>query len=446
MKKILPIVFLMFTICLPAAAQELKDSYEGKLISEINVTTQRIYPSIVRNEFDLKEGDVFAKEKYEKACKDIHDLNVFKSVDFSIVEKEDGTLAINIDGKDSYFVFPFMMATGGASNAAAVMLMEQNLFKLGEFSMLMGFFSDLGYGVMSGFGNREGFISLGFSNMDSTQYYYPPNGSYGEVRNAMAPLPNDFESYTLKENSVRLSVSRPLSELVSVSVGYRIVDVDYGGDFPLADDKGSHNAASISLTMSKDMPQAGGGLSSIGMVFGMGTSKLDDMFAKLDEINVGYLLSAGYDNGNKLFGADYYISKGRLNGGIGLEFRNRSMLIFRTDYQYIFDAPFADLIDSDELTGRGTYLRKFKGIKGVGAELSYVVRIFATKKGFAVFSPFIESATVWDRDTGKSKNMPGAGFGISYMFRSFPIPLGLKYTRNLDDGIYDVTFLFGGSF
>lgn len=439
------IILTALIICFLVPFAKAQSSYDGKTISSISIKTSRIHSSIAKRRFLLKEGEIFSEQKYEEAKQSLHDMRIFKTIDFSITENSDDSLSIDIDAKDGYFVFPFLMATGGASNAFAVMLMETNLFKFGEFSMLTGAFSNQGYAIFSGLGINRNFFNINFNNMDYSESVFE-NGSYSNSGLFSPSSKNEFSSineYRVKRDSTRLSWARPLSEHTGFSLGFDFNEINYfGDDYP--DDKGSHNKIVIGLNSSKNMRAQGGGLASIGAIFGLGVSDLKEKFTRLKETKYGYSLSANYENGNRLTDSDFYISKLHIRTGASIELKNRNIFNFNLSAGNSFSSPFSDYIKSGEVLTRGDYSREFRGEQAVGTGISFVQYLLKSKSGFATFSPFIEDALIIN--DGIKKNMTGAGLGFSYMFWKFPFPFGIKYTHNVTDGSYNISALFGGSF
>ena len=105
MKKFL---FLLFLIgYAPAWAQP-----SSVTVGEVHAVSTRMSPQTLKKRFLLKPQDPFTPELYEKAQDDLHDLRVFKKLEFSTQDR-DGKKDIFIQAQDGYYIFPLAFAAGG---------------------------------------------------------------------------------------------------------------------------------------------------------------------------------------------------------------------------------------------------------------------------------------------------------------------------------------------
>jgi hypothetical protein len=186
-------------------------------------------------------------------------------------------------------------------------------------------------------------------------------------------------------------------------------------------------------------------VSSIGALFGVGTSDFGEKFVRLKQEKYGYYQDISYEIGSKFSGSDYDISKLYIRTGLNVEFKNRNIIAFNFSGADAFYSPFYDQINSTELLSRGDYSREFRGDRAFALSAHFIQYLFKKRKtGFVVLCPFVESAFVYKEQ--KQFYMSGIGLACSYTFWKFPFPLGLKYTYDSSDGSYQISALFGGSF
>jgi hypothetical protein len=448
MKKIILLSLLQILFSGSLLYAQDNFAYNGKTIEQINITTQRIAPEIVKNKFIMHEGEVFFEENYDIARQSLHDMRVFKSIDFNLSENENGSISINIDAKDGYYVFPLIFGTGGSKSTFAAALIEANLFKAGEMVFLFGSFSSDGYIAMTGFGLSNNFFNIAFSGMKYTEYVYK-NASYSTSGMFTAEPDEDklgkpANKYDVKNNAFGLSWSRSFYEKVGITAGFSTAGIEYSGDYT-PNDKGTHNKIILGLRSYKNMSPGSGGGGGMGSMFGIGLSDIADKLADLQNSKLGYFAGLTYENGGDLTGSDFGISKTNLKLVGNMEFKKRHVLFIDFAASKAFEAPFFDKIKSkDVLSGKGIYSREFRGDEAAGAGLSFVWFPVKNKTGVLSFVPFIENAIIWNN--GSPQNHAGAGASISYQMWRIPFPVGLNYTQNLNDGSSDVSFVFGGGF
>ena len=107
MKKWLFLLFL-----LPAAAF----GADSSVVGDIHITTTRVDPAVVARKFPLKTGDPFTTQAYEDAQNKLHDMRLFKKLDFD-TETKNGRTDISISAEDGYYFFPLAFFSSGESSA-----------------------------------------------------------------------------------------------------------------------------------------------------------------------------------------------------------------------------------------------------------------------------------------------------------------------------------------
>ena len=118
MKKILTILFLFFSISVFA---------DDLTVRHISVQTTRIHPEVVKNKFPLKRGDIFTHTSYEHAQNKLHDMRLFKKLDFS-TQQDKNEIDIHIRAEDGYYFFPLGFFSSGDKNVLFLSLFEGNFF------------------------------------------------------------------------------------------------------------------------------------------------------------------------------------------------------------------------------------------------------------------------------------------------------------------------------
>ena len=446
MKKLTAIIISIFALFCGFAFAQDENSFEGKVVRSVNVSTKRIKPHIVKNKFLLSEGDSFDAENFGLAKQALHNMRIFKELDFRVTENEDSTIDINIDAQDSYYVFPMVFGKGGSKSAIAITLMQANLFRRGEAAAITGAFNSDGYMLSANLGLSQTFFSVGFSNFDYEEKVYS-NGSYSSSGLFSADDSNNkFEDsiinrYIVDSKSLRASVSRTFFERTSVSAGLELSDVKYKGAV-VPDDKGTHSKIILGVRQSKNFGGAAGSGSGFGAIFGMGLSDVKDFLRDLPKNKYGYLLALNYENGGSYTGSDFSTSQVFLRAAGRVEFKTRHFLTLEAATAHAFETTHFNRIRSGKvLSGNGIYSREFRGESGVGTGASLLFYVLKNKTGVATFTPFVESAVIWD--DGNTRSHTGAGAGISYRFWRLPFPIGVRYTYNFTDNSYNVSAIFG---
>jgi outer membrane protein assembly factor BamA len=413
--------------------------YESYIIDNINVTTKRIRPSVVKNKFALKENDVFSQSLYLQSQDNLHDLRVFKELEFSLIPKEDNKLDINIDARDGYYIFPLAFYTGGKKSAFALSVAEGNLFKYGETLML--FFASGEDGS-----NLSGVISLGnhffqikYTNLNFTRRFYDNNWTSGfgifntsdDEGKFGAPL---RELYTKKDHFSFMYGYTLGKILMFISPEFEYIRYN-----PAADN-GSHNKVTAGIAVREGVGQG----ANMGAMFGYGLSDKKQSLQDLPKPGYGYALAAAYTNGGSWTGADFNISKFTFEAEGAVELKKRHLLNIILKAQSSFNSPVSDEVQStDLLSGNGRYSRQRQGESGAGLSAAFSYFLLRNNTGLLSLQPFYELAYVYDNDY---YHHSGAGATMSYKLWRFPFPVGVNYTRNLSDGSDQFSFVIGGSF
>ena len=113
--------------------------------------------------------------------------------------------------------------------------------------------------------------------------------------------------------------------------------------------------------------------------------------------------------------------------------------------QDAFKASFSDeIVSTDLLSGMGRYDRQIRGSRGAGTAASFIYYLLRNDTGLLSIAPFYEIAYVYAG--GGYRPHSGTGGTLSYKLWRFPFPVGINYTRNLQDGSDQVGFVIGGTF
>ena len=422
-------------------------SYNGKTVKSVNVSAKRIKPSIIKKKFFISEGEIFEDEDYELAKQSLHNMRIFRELNFDISENEDSSIDINIDAKDGYYVFPMLFGTSGSKSTFAIMLIEANAFKRGETAFTFGAFNDDGYAATAAFGFSQIFLALSFSGFEYEERIYE-NASYNSSGLFSSSADNNgkyrdpVKKYNVDAKSVKVSLSKTFFEKTSASLGFDFSDVKYSGT-GAPQDTGSHNKIIANIRYAKNFTSAGAGIGGLGAMFGMGLSDIKDLLAELPKPKYGYSLFVNYENAGDHTGSDYSISKLSAKTAGKVEFKKRHSLTLELSAAKAFETPYFNRIRSLEVMGgRGIYSKDFRGEDAAGAGMSFFFYILKNKKGMASFTPFVETSVVWDN--GYPRNHTGAGAGISYRFWRVPFPFGLRFTYDFTDGGYNISAMLGG--
>ncbi|MDR1684416.1 MAG: hypothetical protein LBR90_03020 [Elusimicrobiota bacterium] len=452
--------FFLTTLCLLAAAalyaQGADDmqhfsAFNGLRVQNINVTATRINPAIVKAKFLMREGDTFNYQNFDDARKALHDMRIFKSVRADAQINAQNNLDININCEDGHFLLPLpVIMSSGGSTAAALILMEANLFKLGELATLTGAYGKAGYLAALGLHLGDNSYSAMFLNQDYTQKIYQ-GGAYnraglfgGKDKDAGRAIANQYD---VKETAAGLSYGRSLGERLSLRFGYAYQDIEYKAAAAAAPpaDAGAHHRLQASVSAYRNIKPGKGVAGAFGSIFGLGTSDKEHRLASLPYIRPGYFASLDYSAGGGYTGADYDISilSAALIGS--LELKTRHTFYVAANAAQTFEGGFSDGVSTKKLlAGKGRYSTQYIGQKGFGGGLFAALFVLKNNTAVAVFEPFVESS--WLFDGAARCNQAGAGASLYVTFWRFQLPLGVNFTKDITNGENTLSFVFGAGF
>ncbi len=415
------------------------EDFDGYAIDTINISATRIKPAVAQERFGLKSGDIFTQEKYQKAQDNLHNLRVFKTLDFAITPKDDKKLDINIDGQDGYYIFPLAFVTGGSKSAFALSVAEGNLFKHGETAFLFAAAGEDGAAASAALAIEDNFFKVSLENLNFEQRFYNNNWSnfYGVFNTAEDE--NKFgtpikTTYT-KQDEFSFLYARKFGSF-SLFAEPAIKHISYNQ--PL--DGGSHNAIAFGASLSENMGQG----ANMGALFGFGLSDKAQSLKDLPRVKYGYNLTAAYKAGGDWSGADYNISKVILEAAASAELKARHRFYLGIKAQDSFDSPFSDgVFSADLLGGNGKYSRQKYGQRGFGFNTAFSYFLLRNNLGLLSLTPFYELAYIYNDGYAHHS---GTGAVLAYKFWRFPFPIGLGYTHNLSDGSNITSFVIGAKF
>ncbi len=437
MKKLIFLFSLFVWAGAPVGAQPVQ-----QVVGEVRASAARMSGKTLQKRFLLKPGDPFTPALFDKAQDDLHDLRVFKKLEFSTQEKN-GKTDIFINAQDGYYIFPLAFASGGKKNAAALSLAAGNLFKQGESTFVFAGGSDDGFTAMAGLNLGDDFISLGFTKLNFDQRFYQNGWSNTFGVFSTTDDEDEYHSSLLgalhtRKEQLALTYMHRFSRTLRAFVRPEYVRYTYS---PRALDNGSHNQITLGLRLSDDVRKG----VNMGALSGYGLTDKKKSLQNLPRPRTGYAANVFYTAGGSWTGSDYEISKLGLEAAGLLEFKNRHMLVAEIRAQDAFKAPFSDRVLSSELlSGLGRYDRQIRGSRGAGAAVSFIYYLLRNETGLLSLAPFYELAYVYAGSRYRPHS--GAGAALTYKLWRFPFPFGINYTRNLQDGSDTVGFVFGGKF
>lgn len=415
----------------------------AQTVGDITAAATRMSAQTLKKYFPLKSGDAFTAEAYDKAQDELHNLRVFKKLDFSATPAPDDKINIHINAQDGSYIFPIAFFSGGAKSVGAVSLAGGNLFKQGESTFaFVGGSSD---GVAARIGGRLGnnSLSAGFEKLYFDQRFYQHNwiNSFGvfSTTDGEEEYKDKLTGQThTKKDSFSLTFSHRFSRTVRAFVRPEYVRYAYSQN---QFDSGSHNQISFGLHWTDDIRQG----ANMGALSGYGLSDKAKTLQNLPRARSGYALGAEYTAGGKWTGADYTVSKLALEGAWVLELKTRHLFIVQAKAQEAFNASFSDQPLSSEVLPRlGRYDRQRRGSRGAGIGGTFVYYLLRNQTGLLSAAPFYEAACMYAGNTCRLQS--GAGATVTYRLWRFPLPVGLNYTRALEDGNNVFGFVMGGAF
>ena len=412
---------------------------ENITVGEIRIYTTRIDPAVVAKQFPLKTGDPFTPQAYEEAQNKLHDMRLFKKLDFS-TEQTDGKTNISIHAEDGYYFFPLAFFSSGDKDVFFMSLFEGNFFKKGETAFALGGISDDGYTFSGGVSIQNHFFHIGFTKLDTELRFYQDHWSsmYGVMNVADdekeygAPL----YRWNMRDYDFKLTYAYAFGDF-NAFVSPQFKHTSYSEKA----DGGNHNQFSAGLSYRKRIRTSSG----MGAWFGFGLSDKQNMLSDMPAPRFSYAADAAFTKGGNWFGADYDITKLSLNFLWQMELKQHHILSVQAKGQNAYGSAFSDqILSSDLLSGQGRYRRLIRGRRGAGAAVSFLFYLLRNDTGLLALRPFYELAYVYTQNAYRDHS--GAGATLSYKFWRFPFPLGINYTRNLSDNSDIVSFVFGGQF
>lgn len=435
------IFYFTFLFCLPVFAQSDKSlaKYNGKTIQEIQIKTKRVDPKVVRHNFLLQEGELFEEGRYKRAIENLHNMRIFKKLDFKVDRTPQDNLIIRVEGEDGAYVFPLAFISGGGQKGVGVTLVEGNYLKKGEMIYTFMGFGDDGIMAILGGAYEDYYASIKFENLSFYRRFYDHNwvsmkGIFGSDRDKKH-FSNPLSEVYQKQDKLSLTLARTKNDFTI----FLTPEYFYLNSADKLND-GMHSTLTIGVNYQRDMRLG----TNFGALFGYGLSDKKEALKDLAQRKMGYKLASSFQQGYKWAGNSYKILKLYTEAQTNIEFRNRNLLLFYLKWQNSFGSPFEDKVQTHDLLDYGKHLRQRYGRQGVGTGLSYVWYILRDKVGLLSFSPFYEFATVYEDKHYYSQS--GVGANLAYQFWRFPWPVGLNYTYGINDSCHQVSFMIGAKF
>ena len=429
-------VFLaLLALCWTAAAAAENTSVVG----EINISTTRIDPAVVAHKFPLKKGQPFTWPAFEKAQEKLHDMRLFKKLDFSAKPNGNKT-DISITAEDGYYFFPLTFFSSGDKDVFFLSLFEGNFLKKGETLFATAGLSDDGYAFSGGLSILDHFFMVSFTKLDAQQRFYE---DYWSSMHGVLSVSKDEDKFgtplykwDMRDYNLRLLYAREIGDF-SAFISPEFKHLSYSADV----DAGNHNQWTFGLTYRRNVRTSSG----MGALFGFGLSDKKKMLADLPAPLYAYAADISFTSGGAWTGADYDITKLTLNALWQTETRVHHTFYIQFKAQDAYGSPFSDqVLSTDLLGGQGRYRRLIRGRRGAGMTVSFLYYLLRNDTGLLSLQPFYDLAYVYAG--GAYRDHSGTGATLAYKFWRFPFPLGINYTRNLSDQSNVVAFVVGGSF
>ncbi len=430
MKKLFCLLLLVLSCPLHAQPQTVGD---------IHITTTRIDPAVVARKFPLKTGDTFIPRLYEEAQNKLHDMRLFKKLDFS-TQPHDGKVDISINAQDGYYFFPLTFFSSGDKDVFFLSLFEGNFLKKGETAFATAGISDDGYSFSGGISLEDNFFLVSFTKLDTQLRFYDDfwSSTYGvlNVAKDKDEYGDPLYQWDMRDYKLRLLYARTLGDF-NLFLSPEFKNVSYNTQA----DAGNHNQWTAGLSYRRNIRTSAG----MGALFGFGLSDKKKMLADLPAAQYAYAADLSFTWGGKWSGADYDITKLSATALWQAETRSRHTFFLQLKGQNAYGSPFSDqILSTDLLGGQGRYRRLIRGSRGAGVTVSFLYYLLRDNMGLLSLQPFYELAYVYAG--GAYRNHSGAGATLAYKFWRFPFPLGINYTQNLSDNSHTVSFVAGGSF
>lgn len=415
----------------------------AQTVGNVSAAATRMSAETLKKHFLLKPGDAFTPSLYDKAQDELHNLRVFKKLDFSATPAPDNKVDIHIDAQDGYYIFPLAFVTGGSKSAAGLSLAGGNLFKQGESTFAFVGGSKDGFAASLGVNTGDDTLSASFKKLHFDQRFYQ---DYRINAFGVFSTTDDEDEYTsellgqthTKAEFFALTYSHRFSRTVRAFIKPQYVRYHYSdGGF----DSGNHNQITAGIRFADDIRQG----ANMGALSGYGLTDKEKSLRDLSRARSGYALGADYTAGGSWTGADYTVSKLALEAAWVLELKNRHMFIIQAKAQDAFNASFSDEpLSSEILGGLGRYDRQIRGSRGAGIGATFAYYLLRNQTGLLSLAPFYEIAYM--RAGGGYRPQSGAGATLVYRLWRFPLPMGLNYTRGIEDQSNQLGFVIGGAF
>ncbi len=413
----------------------------AQTVGTVTATTTRMTPGTLTDRFLLKPGDTFSPEQYEKAQDDLHKLRVFKKLDFSQTTRNN-QVDIHIDAQDGYYIFPMAFFTGGSKSAGGASVAAGNLFKQGEQTFLFGGGSKDGFTARAGLQLGHHFVTAAYTQLHFNQNFYTHEWQnvYSVFSTTDDKDHKDALLYTLRgrQDKISLFYSYRFSRTGRVVIAPKYNRVIYAGRQL---DSGNHHSVTLGLNWADDLRPG----MNMGALSGYGLTDKQKSLQDLPRARTGYTFSAAYESGGNWSGSDYAISKASVEGAWLLELPARHVLMVQAKAQEAFEGHFTDEVTSlDVLSDAGKYDRQLRGKRAAGVGISFAYYLLRNQTGLLSLAPFYELSYT---DVGtRYRPHSGAGANLFYRLWRFPLPFGLNYTHNLQDGSHQIGFVVGGAF
>lgn len=415
---------------------------QGATVGEITASSSRMSADTLKRHFLLKPGEEFTEKRFLQAQDELHKLRVFKKLDFTTTPHGTQT-DIHIRAEDGWYLFPMGFISGGSKSAGGVSVAAGNLFKQGESSFLFAGGGSDGWTAQLGGVTPQHFVSVRYTHLKADQRFYGDHWFNIPSVFATTDDKEDHKDRLLQEISgvqehISLVYKYRLSRTLRVAFRPQYKYISYKHD---ALDSGNHHHIEVGLEWTDDV-RAG---LNMGALAGYGLTDRAKSLQDLPKARSGYTAGISYSAGGKWIGGDYALSKLSLEGSWILELPARHLFILQAKAENAFETSFSDQVAStDLLGGMGRYDRQLRGKRGAGISASFVYYLMRNQTGLLSVAPFYELSYT---DTGRAYSPhSGAGATLMYKLWRFPLPFGLNYTHNLQDGSHQIGFVIGGAF
>ncbi len=436
----------------------------GLKISSIQIVTTRVDDDVVRARIRVQEGDRFESGTLDDIRLRLNQARLFKKVTVSAEKNAAGNgVIVYINLWDGWFIVPFPFITSGDGGLnASLLLVERNYFRKAEsISMFGGGNRDGAFGSVNV--QLPAFSVIGrISKRDVLVWSYADGGfnTTGRFRSSRSEdNPERFgaiaNQYKRKIQESGFEFRRSIFRGFSGALGFSAQRNDYEelalGALPA--DSGNANALTagvnwrIGSRRDAGMTEAGFSFGDLGAMFGFGMADLEERIKPLASRSSQLLLDWGVEQSDRSVGSDFNFTKISLGVHPAMRFLNRQVLSLRVKgvSSAREDLPLSQRVATNrDLALRGNYAREYRGDRGVGSSLGFSYPFRRTRLGAWTAETFVEGAGVWQ--AGRTDGKSGFGFGLSYQFWRFPLPIGFVYSHSWDDGDGQINAAIGGRF